>query len=98
MINGNLSAFMDSLALGMELEVLFREKRYFIQGWDFSYDDPDVGPHIEMFEILGNGYAGDYAFTFDGKSRGECTEAFLAAKVWDDMTFAEAEPEIEWVG
>ena len=98
MINGNLSAFMDSLALGMELEVLFREKRYFIQGWDFSYDDPDVGPHIEMFEILENGYGGDYVFTYDGASRGECTEAFLAAKLWDGMTFDEAESEIEWVG
>ena len=40
----------------------------------------------------------DYVFTFDGKSRGECTEAFLAAKVWDGMAFAEAEPEIEWIG
>lgn len=98
MINGSLQAFMDSLALGMELEVLFRGKRYFIQGWDFSYDDPNAGPYIEMFEILENGFAGDYVFTFDGKSRGECTEAFLAARLWDGMAFNEAEPDIEWIG
>ena len=98
MINGNLSAFMDSLALGMDLEVLFHGKRYFIQGWDYSNDDPKSGPHLEMFELLDNGYAGGYVFTYDGRSRGECTEAFLAAKLWDGLTFDEAEPEIEWVG
>lgn len=64
----------------------------------YSYDDPDAGPHIEMFEILENGYGGDYVFTYDGASRGECTEAFLAAKLWDGMAFDEAEPEIEWIG
>ena len=51
-----------------------------------------------MFEILENGYGGDYVFTYDGASRGECTEAFLAAKLWDGMAFDEAESEIEWVG
>ena len=73
-------------------------KRYFIQEWDFSYDDSDAGPHIEMFEVLENGYAGDYVFAYDGASRGECTEAFLAAKLLDGMAFVEAESEIEWAG
>lgn len=98
MINSNLSAFLDELALGMELEVTFRGKRYFIQGWDFSEDDPAVGPHIEMFEILPDDRAGDYVFRYDGPSRGDCTRAFLAAKIWDGMDFNQAEHEIEWVG
>lgn len=76
-----LQDFLDTLALGMELEVTFRGRRFFIQGWDWSERDPNIGPHIEMFEILENGYGGDYVFTFDGESRGECTEAFLAAKL-----------------
>lgn len=97
MINGNLDAFMDALALGLELEVVFRGRRYFIQGWDWSEKDSDAVPHLEMFEIV-DGAFGGYAFQFDAPSRGACTEAFLAAKVWDGLTFAEAEPEIEWVG
>lgn len=92
-----LQDFLDTLALGMELEVSFRGRRYFIQGWDWSERDPDAGPHIEMFELVDNN-AGDYVFRFDAPSRGECTEAFLAAKLWDGMAFEEAEPEIEWVG
>lgn len=67
-------------------------KRYFIQEWDFSYDDPDAGPHIEMFEVLENGYAGDYVFAYDGASLGECTEAFLAAKLWDGMVLPRRNP------
>ena len=49
MINGNLQAFLDELALGMELEVSFRGKNYLIQGWDWSEADSGAGPHIEMF-------------------------------------------------
>ncbi len=97
MINGNLQAFLDKLALGMELEVSFRGRSYMIQGWDWSEDNPSAGPHIEMFS-LGEDSGHDYEFRYDGYSRGDCTEAFLAAKIWDDMTFNEAEPEIEWVG
>ena len=97
MINGNLQAFLDKLALGMELEVSFRGKNYLIQGWDWSETDAGTGPHIEMFE-LGEDFERDYEFRYDGVSRGECTEVFLAAKIWDGMTFNEAEREIEWVG
>lgn len=96
MINGNVQAFLDKLALGMELEVSFRGKQYLIQGWDWSESDPTAGPHIEMFE-LGENANPDFEFRYDGASRGECTEAFLAAKIWDGMTFDEAEPEIEWI-
>ena len=75
----------------------FRGKNYLIQGWDWSEADSGAGPHIEVFE-LGENFERDYEFRYDGASRGECTEAFLAAKPWDGMAFAEAESEIEWVG
>lgn len=96
MINGNLQAFLDKLALGMEPEVSFRGKKYLIQGWDWSEADASAGPHIEMFE-LGENFERDYEFRYNGTSRGECTEAFLAAKIWGGMTFNEAEREIEWI-
>ena len=80
-----------------EFEVSFRGRRYFIQGWDWSERDPSAGPHIEMFELDGED-AGDFVFQFDAPSRGECTEAFLGARIWDHMMFDEAEPEIEWIG
>lgn len=97
MINGNMQAFLDKLAMGMELEVSFRGKSYLIQGWDRSDDDPSIAAHIEMFD-LGDTPKHDYEFRYDGPSRGECTEAFLAARLWDGMAFDEAEPEIEWIG
>jgi len=96
MINGDLNAFLDSLALGMELEVAFRGKRYLIQGWDWSPNDPTVGPHIEMVD-LGIGAGDPRVFSLDAKSRSECTRGFLEAPLWDGLTFNEAEPEIEWV-
>lgn len=96
-MNGNvLKEFLDTLALGEELEVTFRGRTYLIQGWDYSPDDPSVGPHIEMFDEA-EGAADDYVFRYDGPSRGDCTRAFLAAKVWDGMDFDHAVHEIEWI-
>lgn len=96
MINGNLQAFLDNLALGMELEISFRGKQYLIQGWDWREDDSQALPHIEMFE-LGESAKSEFVFNYDGKTRGDCTEAFLSAKIWDGMSFDEAESEIEWI-
>ena len=92
-----LQDFLDSLALGLELEVSFRGRRYFIQGWDWTETNLKSGPHIEMFELV-DGKAAGYVFQYDASSRGKCTEKFLAAKLWDGMSFSEAEPEIEWEG
>lgn len=51
MINGDLQAFLDKLALGMELEVSFRGRNYLIQGCDWFEADSGAEPHIEMFEL-----------------------------------------------
>lgn len=97
MIDTALGGFLDKLSLGEELEVSFRGRRYLIQGWDWSDDDPSAGPHIEMFD-LGDDPERDYEFRYDASSRSECTRAFLEAKIWDGMDFNQAEPEIEWIG
>lgn len=53
---------------------------------------------MEMFDC---GAASDRDFLVwekDGPAMNELAEEFMQAKVWAGMTFAEAEPEIEWIG
>lgn len=98
MINGDVTEFVDTLYTGQDLEVSFRGKHYFIQGYYRNYGTPEQLAHMEMFDYDNMRDLGDYIWVKEGKSLSELVTEFLQAKVWDGVAFDEAEREIEWIG
>lgn len=98
MINGNLNDFMDTLFWGEELEVIFRDVGYFIQGYYKNIGTESQVAHLEMFALDGGEDSDVIVWQMDDRSMSACATAFLRAKVWDGMDFYQAEREIEWVG
>ena len=98
MIDGNVNEFVDNLYYGTEMYFVFREKKYFIQGWlkdgmhslvlDYDYEtelyDPD------------NPECNNYIWEYSSSDSSECVNAFLEAPLWDGKPFYEVEKEIKW--
>ena len=93
MIGDNLDDFLDMLFWGEELEVEFRGKRYFIQGYYKELHSRKPVAHMEVFATD----SGDFLWEMDSPSMSVCASAFLNAEIWSGMSFVRAEPEIEWL-
>ena len=97
MINGNVNEFVDNLYYGSEMYFIFRETKYFIQGWyekplhylvlDYDFDDKDV---LENYEFEG------YVWECRSEDPNECVRAFLEAPLWDGKVFYDVEKEMIW--
>lgn len=98
MINGDVTEFIDTLYTGQDLEVMFRSRHLFIQGYYENLGTPEQIAHMEMFDYNHMKDLDDYIWVKEGKSLSELATEFLQAKVWDGMAFDEAEREIEWIG
>lgn len=98
MINGNLQEFVDTLYTGQDLEVLFRGRHLFIQGYYENVGTPKQFAHMEMFDYDNMKDYDDYIWVKDGPNLSDLATEFMQAKIWDGMAFDEAEREIEWIG
>ena len=92
MINGNITEFIDQLYYGQELVFIFKEKKYFIQGW---WNDD----HSQTTMVLSFAEEKD----FDGylwecrKERMDlCADAFLSASLWEGKTFLQIQQDVIW--
>ena len=97
MINGNLGAFIDALFTGQDLEVLFRGRHYFIHGHYENIGEANQFAHLEMFDYDHMKGYDDHVWSNDGPHLSYLASEFLQARIWDGMTFDEAEREIEWI-
>ncbi len=98
MINGNTSEFVDNLYYGSEMYFMYKNKRYFIQGWvedsihylvlDYDYENMDTSDN--------HAFSG-YLWEHKSSDTNECVQAFLDAPLWDNKTFYEVESEITWM-
>ena len=94
MIGGNPNEFVDGLYYGDERWFIFRNIKYFIQGWvkDGKFTllldqiDPDPGTNWRRWEGVKE----------EEKNR-EVVKSFLDSKIFDGKSFWEVEQEIEWV-
>ena len=96
MIDGNVNEFVDNLHYGSEMYFIFRNKKYFIQGW---YKEPFH--YLVLDEIDDNDNSDNYQFTgylweHQSIDAGECVESFINAPLWDNKTFYEVEQEMIW--
>ena len=99
MINGNVKEFIDNLYYGAEMYFIFREKKYFIQGWvedsmhylvlDYDYKTEVINPN----DLECNNYIWEYS----SSDSSECVQAFLDAPLWDGKKFYDVEAEITWI-
>ena len=89
MINGDVNKFVDGLHYGDEMEFMYKEQKFFIEG---LYIDGKYSLLMWRMEPLGDGIwqrSGEDAYP---------VEEFLNAPLWNGRTFWEAEGEMEWVG
>ena len=92
MKNGNLNDFIDGLHYGQEVVFLFRNKRFFVQGW---WEGETAYLVLECVESDKPKTAG-YVWEYSAPTMTECAEAFLAAEIWDGKTFLDMESEMTW--
>lgn len=98
MINGNVSDFVDNLYYGTEMYFVFKDKKYFIQGWvkdslhylvlDFDYETENYDSN--------NPNCNKYLWEYTSADSQECVDAFLNAPLWNGKTFYEVEDSIVW--
>ena len=99
MIGGNVNEFVDNLYYGSEMYFVFREKKFFIQGWiedgihhlvlDYDYETERFDPN--------NPECNTYLWEFSSADSGDCVKAFLDAPLWDGKSFYDVESEMRWV-
>ena len=98
MIDGNVNEFIDNLYYGSEMYFVFKDKKYFIQGWykdgvhhlvlDYDYESTAY----DLDDLKSTKYIWEYS-SIDSN---ECVKAFLTAPLWNGKTFYEVEKEITW--
>lgn len=86
--NGDAHAFVDHIHYGDELWFLYREKKYFLEGWSNNN-------HLELclYEMSDTGKK----YIWEGTPTRYPVDAFLHAPLFDGRTFWEAEQDITWI-
>ena len=95
MRNDEAQSFVEDLRLGANELFFWYRKQKFLMQWMSTVDDPD--PSLLIERLTG---PGDWRFwekKQENLTRDETVEFFLRAKIWDDRTFWDAYPEMEWV-
>lgn len=98
MIDGNVNEFVDNLYYGSEMYFLYRDKKYFIQGWvkdSLHYLVLDYDYESEVFDSA-NPECNKYIWEYSSPDSRECVQAFLNAPLWDGKTFYDVEKEMTW--
>lgn len=90
MIDGDVNEFVDKLHYGVDLYIRYKNELYFFQGWDKD------GVHTFCVTLEKPPYY-KYIFRLSNKSRMECVNSFLKAKIWGGKTFYDVEKEMTWV-
>lgn len=91
MINGNYKMFVDDLYQGQELNFLYNDRKYFIQGF---YENGTYSLTLTRFVPLLEQYLWHNS---SNDTMYENAKEFMKSKVFDGKTFAEIESEVEWL-
>lgn len=90
MINGDFNCFFETISVGMEAFLKYRDRKYLVQGWFnedtkkqfFSVDD--ITHYCKIWST-------------ESDSMEDNARTFLNAPIFDGKSFLEVEDEIEWV-
>lgn len=92
MIDGNITEFIDQLYYGQELVFLYKNKKYFIQGW-WSEDKTEAT--MVLTDESADDFVG-YLWESHDVKMSVCAEAFLVAPIWDEKSFLQIEKDVTW--
>ncbi len=92
MIDGNITEFIDQLYYGQEIVFLYKEKKYFIQGW---YDQDKKTATMVLEDVNEQQFNG-YLWECHADKMDQCANAFLSAPIWDGKDFLQIESDVTW--
>ncbi len=92
MIGGNYTEFVDLLSYGEELVFVFREKKYFLQGW---WNDDNTQATMVLTAIERSTFDG-YLWETHQDHMSKCADLFLSAPLWDGKDFNQIQDEVIW--
>ncbi|MBO5513913.1 MAG: hypothetical protein J5961_04925 [Mogibacterium sp.] len=92
MIDGNITEFIDQLYYGQEIVFIYKEKKYFIQGW---WNDARSETTMVLTEVSDHPFEG-YMWEHHANKMPACAEAFLNAPLWDGKTFLQIQEDVTW--
>ena len=78
MIGGKYTEFIDLLSYGEELVFVFRENKYFLQGW---WNDDNTQATMVLAAIDGKDFDG-YLWETHQDRMSKCADLFLSAPLW----------------
>ena len=92
MINGSITDFIDQLNFRQEIEFLYKDRKYFIQGW---CNDDKTETTLVLTEENDEPFTG-YLWEYHAGKMSECADSFLNAEIWDGKCFLQIQNEITW--
>lgn len=92
MIDGKYTEFVDLLSYGEELVFIYKDKKYFLQGW---WNDENTQATMVLTTVDGNRYDG-YIWECQKSRMSDCAEAFLSEPLWDGKDFNQIQNEVIW--
>lgn len=92
MIGGKYTEFIDLLSYGEELVFVFRENKYFLQGW---WSDDNTQATMVLAAIDGKDFDG-YLWETHQDRMSKCADLFLSAPLWHGKDFTQIQEEVIW--
>ena len=92
MINGNITDFIDQLNYGQEIVFLYKDRKYFIQGW---WNDDKTETTLVLTEENDEPFT-KYLWECHAIKMSDCADAFLNAEIWDRKCFLQIQDEVTW--
>ena len=92
MIGGNYTEFIDLLTYGEELVFIFKEKKYFLQGW---WNDDKTQATMVLTAVDDSDFNG-YLWECHQNHMSKCADSFLSEPLWDGKNFNQIQEEVIW--
>ena len=92
MIDGNITEFIDQLYYGQEIIFIYKEKKYFIQGW---WSDDKNKATMVLTKVSEKPFK-KYVLEYHANKMSVCAEAFLSAPLWEGKSFIEIHEDVIW--
>ncbi|MBQ9046522.1 MAG: hypothetical protein IJ120_01365 [Solobacterium sp.] len=92
MIGGNYTEFIDLLTYGEELVFIYKEKKYFLQGW---WNDDKTQATMVLTVVDDSDFNG-YHWECHQDHMRKCAEAFLSEPLWGGKNFNQIQEDVIW--
>ena len=92
MIDGKYTEFVDLLSYGEELVFIYKEQKYFLQGW---WNDEKTQATMVLTTVNEDKFDG-YTWECQKPNMSDCADTFLSEPLWDGKDFNQIQNEVTW--